>query len=713
MADHITLQAPEVEVKPVNARKKIDEVRTALQAAKDQDLLDPKGEELLNAIDTGALVPSGAGIALQGATLNFSDELLGSIHSLFGGTKIKTVESGLKSLQDQGFDTGNLSSKDIGIGLERQSAEQFRQENPKSAIGLEMAGGFVPSILTGGGATPYTLGKAITSGLLTGAGSGYGATEEGNAGQQGTATAIGGGAGAVISGGLHLGGNIVGNAGKSIVNSIFSNPNKEGIIAGRQIVKNALENDVGSLDNALTLIASKKSGKQYTPADIGSNASATLDAAMTLPSAEKNVARKFLEERNKGIPSRLTSDIQDAFGNRAAFFDEFNALKQSRTDTGKKLYQTAFEHKIPVDSNLTTLLQRPSIQQAYQRGVNIAAERGIKTPNIILDKSGKLFAKSGSKLNPIDAIDTEFLHYVKMGLDDLVFTGKSATSGIGNTQLKYIKDTRSEFLNLLDNKNKAYKYARDYWADDTAALDAMKSGRNFLKADPDELAHEVSTMSNSEKEAFRLGAMSDLIDKVGGSATSTIQNGVTTVVGNPARNILKDPKKVRLIRATFPNNAQGEASFKKFINNFLDEMDMQATYTKVLGGSATQPRQEAVKAFRGTVESVTPPKTVTEAVLNLLVRDQKRAATAREEAAVKEAIKILTATDPTKIKLMFDQMQKRPVLDVVNEVLSRFGKASVSPYTTSGNVGQAASSFQQTVVPNPLPKSNPKGLLHF
>ena len=704
MADNITLQAPEIEVKP-NVRHKLEDVYTSLKAAKDQNLLEPDGEKLLKAIENGALVPSGAGVALQGATLNLSDEALGTLHSLFGGD-VTTVQKGIEPLKGQGFGVENLSKQDIGIGLERLSAEKFKQEHPYAGMALELAGGAIPAYFSKGATTPLTFTKAVGQGLGYGAASGYGATEETQPKEQALATGFGGLTGGAFGGTLQAAGNVGYKAGKSIINSMFGNPEKQGVEAGKQIVKQAIESDVGSLDNALTMIASKKTGKQYTPADLGTNAQTALDAAYSLPAANKQVAKKFLENRNKGIPSRLTSDIQDAFGSQASFFDDFNALKMGRMENGKTMYTTAFERQIPVDKAFTTLLQRPSIQQAYQKGLQIAAERGIKNPKVVLDASGKLVTSNGK---PVAAVDTEFLHYVKMGLDDLVYTGKSPSSGIGATQLKYIKDTRKELLNYIDNKNPSYKRARDYWADDTAALDAMKNGRNFLKADPDQLKYDISLMSNSEKEAFRLGAMSELIDKVGGSVTSSIKDGVTTVVGNPARNLLKDPKRARLIRATFPEGSSGDAKYNKFVNNFLDEMDMQSTFSKVLGGSQTQPRQEAAKAFRGSVEEITPSTTLTDVVFNLIKQDKKSSISAHEKAAATEAIKILTESDPARLRIIFQEMQTRKPMDVVNDILKKAGRSTISPRATSGLAGQMGAGFESQYFSD----QRPNGLLTF
>ena len=132
------------------------------------------------------------------------------------------------------------------------------------------------------------------------------------------------------------------------------------------------------------------------------------------------------------------------------------------------------------------------MMQAFDRAKSLAAENGVDLPDVFI-RNGKLMTKAGE----VTAVDTKLLHYMKMGLDDLVFTGKSPQSGIGATQLNSIKDTRSGFLNYIDSSNKTYKIARDYWASDTAAMDAMTSGRSLNTLDPDQLAADLQKMSKS------------------------------------------------------------------------------------------------------------------------------------------------------------------------------------------------------------------------
>ena len=665
----------------------IQELYFDLSAGRDQGNLSKQGETVLSAIETGVVTPQSIGQYLQGATLNFSDELLGTLNSVFG--KKPGVIS--QAAKEAGY--GDITPRQAGVGLERLALEQRASEKPIRSIGEQVVGGAIPAIISKGTSLPLTLGKAAVQGLKTGALAGFGAGEGGPE-QQAISTGIGGAAGLVAAPALQLGARVVKNVSQPIIKSMFAEPDVTGLQAGRNLVKEALKSDVGSVDEAINTVL-QNAGKPYTLADIGPNTRAYLDAVNLIPSPAKQTAKKFLEQRDKGISARLTSDLQEAFGSTASFFDEFNALKTARTDLGKKMYANAFNKQVPVNRELTDLLGRPSVQQAYARGINIAQEKGIKVPNVAVNAQGQLVTAE-NKL--VDKVDTEFLHYVKMGLDDLVYTGKSPSSGIGNTQLNSIKDTRAQFLNYIDKNNPSYKSARNYWADDTATMDAMQSVRTFLKANPDQLKADIKKMSTSEKEAFRLGAMSDLIERVGGQSTDT----VVPMTPNVARNILKDPKRVALIKATFPDNELGQNKFNQFIKNFQTEMEMKATSGQVLAGSQTAGRQEAVKALRGTVAQEAPNIDAQTLILNALKMDATDMNEQQLKSTANEVVKILTETDPARLQTIAQELTKRRPSEVISDVLTRGGRGLISPYTTGGVAGRFGATTQQRYFPGIL-----------
>jgi hypothetical protein len=663
-----------------NLTDKLMQLRDELQADRDQNMLTNEGEVLLRNLESGVATQS-IGSALQGLTLNLSDEGIGWVRSFLSDVPAQTAQM----VSQVGIEA---TPQEMGGAIERLGLEQYRQDFPGRAFASEIGGATVPALLSRGRTAPESLamatGKGTGLGFVSGAGAG-----EGTLGDRAEEGLFGAAMGFVATPALQLAGRATGKAYRSVVDGMFASPNRLGKDAARDAIKSALEADAGTVDQAIATVLSK-AGKPYSLADIGPNTRAYLDAANVLPGPGKKAAKDFLDKRDRGIAARLTSDIQDAFGSRASFFDEFNALKEARSDLGKRLYERALSKKIPVNKELTGLLQRPSLQDAYNRGITIARERGMPVPKTRVE-NGKLMTDQGE----VTDIDTEFLHILKMGLDDVVFTGKSPVSGIGTTALNSVKDTRAQFLNFIDRNNAAYKRARNYWAGETSAMDSMQMGRNFLRLDEDELAADIRKMSKSEKEAFRLGAMQNVLDRMGGAQMGET---VTGAVGNPARDLIKNPRTVRLLGLTFDD----KTVFNRFINRLEDETEMRLTSAQVLRGSQTAERTEAVSALRDRAVKELPADASLAAVItNALRRDLRGAEQQQLEATANEVARVLLERDPQKLQQIASQLQGGNTLDVFRrlapEFLPAIGRAAIGPYAISSIAGGQAPAVSQAM----------------
>ena len=134
------------------------------------------------------------------------------------------------------------------------------------------------------------------------------------------------------------------------------------------------------------------------------------------------------------------------------------------------MYKKSFEKKIPTTDQLTELLKTDVMQEALNKAYKIANAQKVKLPNLVIGKNGKLYTQKGAEVTDID---TKFMHYIKLGLDDTIYTSKSPTSGVGKTLLRANTQIKNEFLDYIDSNNPKYKAARDQWAGQSAILDAL------------------------------------------------------------------------------------------------------------------------------------------------------------------------------------------------------------------------------------------------
>lgn len=671
-------------------KDQILDLRDELMIAKDEGKLTPDGQKMLDQLETKSWTTGGFGQFMQGLTANFSDSVIGSIKSYLSPAPTAIAKQVGMATPDQ----PPPSPSDVGVAMERIGLEEYSKESPVKSVVANIAGAATPAFLTKRPITSLPAQAGITT--LSGVTAGIGESEAELFSPESMKSGAVGGATALtmlpITKGLSM---ASGTVYRGVVKSIFDNPQKLGTDEARSLIKQALVADVGGVDEAIKYVLERK-GKPYALADVGANTRAYLDAANTIPSVGKATAKNFIEERDKGILSRLTTDLQVAFGSKAAFFDEFNALKQARSQLGGALYDRALKKDIPVTSELVSLMDRPSVKNAFVRAQELAKEQGVKLPDVQV-VNGKLVTSDGS---PVTSINTTFLHYVKMGLDDGIFTGKSPTSGIGSTQLNAFKDTRSNFLALLDSANGTYKNARRVWASDTAVMDAMEEGRTIFNKSPkdvDILLNDMKTMTKSELEGLRLGTMQNLLDRIGGAQVADTVVGAT---GNPALKIINNPKNLRIIRETFPKDEAGDKSFGQFIKNLKTEVEMKSTSKQVLQGSQTAERTQAIQDVRagGKAMREMPVMSIQGILTRALQRDYANLGDAQTRAVATEMVRILTTTKPEQLQKIGKELAGRSLYDVISkdvpELLPALGRTILSPSSVGVMSGTAAPNIQ-------------------
>lgn len=621
----------------------------------------PKGPALYLGGDTKDInnyklpVTSGLPAAgLQGLTWRYYDEVVGTVRGAIDPTI--TAQQGRQ--------------------LERAAFEKVQKEQPGAAIAAEIVGAAIPSLFTLGATAPVSATgilqaglRAAPAGAIYGAGGAEGYTERvGPAIATGLTAGVGGSALQVLA-------RPFSNLTQMVKSSLIK-PEVAGKKEAQKLVKEALDFDKTDINKAIQYIT-ERSGKQYALADIGPNTRAYLDAVNVLPGKGKKEAQDFLKKRNEGMLNRITGDLQDAFGAKASYFETYKALESARSANGKILYSKAMEKKIPVNEELVDILRKPSASSAFEKAYIMAAEDGIKLPRINL-KNGKMFTDKGKE---VKAIDTQLLHYMKLSLDDSIYTSRSPLSGVGATELGLKKKTKNDFLNYIDKNNKTYKRARDEWSGTTSIMDALDRGRKFdaPSINVEELSAEIAKMSKSELEAFRNGVLNRIVENLENKISYDGRGA------NLALEIIKKPKNRRLLRQTFPPTGLGTQQYKKFMSNLNDEIEMKDTSNVVIGNSATAGRQEAVSRIRGVVSpSEVQNLSPVGLFYTMLKADSKEMSDRAASSAASELARILTETNPTALKQIAKEIEsKKTFKGILKNYLptaaERIVRAPISP----------------------------------
>jgi hypothetical protein len=151
-----------------------------------------------------------------------------------------------------------------------------------------------------------------------------------------------------------------------------------------------------------------------------------------------------------------------------------------------------------------------------------------------------------------DVVPMTVLDSVKQSLYDAAQTAKQ--SGSGN-QARAIDDIRVNLTSFLVDKSpkiggkSAYQQALEKWAGPSQMMDAAELGRKAMTGDIVNFRQELTALSPSEIDAFRIGALQSLRQKTGTEA------GQTSLL-----KMWKEPATQERLKAVFENDYRKFAS---------------------------------------------------------------------------------------------------------------------------------------------------------
>jgi hypothetical protein len=482
--------------------------------------------------------------ALQGPTLGFLDEAAG-------------VGSGaLSALQGKGYTPGYESGRDYIRGAVKQHEEDY-------PIGSQVARGVssLPLALIPGGQarTATTLAKALQAAKV---GGGYGAVQgvgestaqdvEGLGGD-----ALSGAALSAVTGGALSGvGSGIGAVGSNIAQRMSQGKLQDQIrgSGATQVAREKLAEALGrdargtmSPDSYANIAARRmeKLGPEATIADAGGISTRTLfDTLATLPGKAKQLAEGLTHQRQSGRAGRLSAAADEALGTKGAGYkDTINSLiEQKRTEAGP-LYDQIRGFSVKIDPELQSLIT--------------ASKSAHKTAEL-MNQVDQLPPINLAKLKRGDDVSFDSLDQVKQALYTIETNSKGQFGESTSLSNKY-KNLRRALTDKMDDlspQNEAgsiYKQARNAYSGPAQLEDAVRAGRKSMKDDAIALSDTMDGMSKDQLEAFKIGAVQSLKDKVGleGGQTSllkmwkepTTSNKLKQIFGNDYRSFAADVAK--------------------------------------------------------------------------------------------------------------------------------------------------------------------------
>jgi hypothetical protein len=318
-----------------------------------------------------------------------------------------------------------------------------------------------------------------------------------------------------------------------------------------------------------------------TLADVGPNLTATAGVLHGRPGAGKALIEQTLEDRNIAQFPQITRMLED----------QVNLPGRIIVPVIEKAaaYRAALQQHVPLTNTLRRLMDRDSGRRAWKEGQKIAREKhNIEVPDLdtVLHPRPDQPAAVG--------IRTELLHWMKMGMDDVLEKSRDPVKGImapkvGKNLFNAMQQTRKQFRSEVRFHNKEYGKLLDLDSYNYRLSDAHEKGYGFLKLKNDRLvAQQIAALrSPAEKRAYQQGALDAIYDKTVPAADAGFDVATTIIRMN------------QKLKRVF-----GNEKAEKIVTTMRQYRDLRRTTTEIIGGSQTAPRLAAQAEFEGSMPGV-------------------------------------------------------------------------------------------------------------
>jgi hypothetical protein len=477
---------------------------------------------------------------------------------------IDELEAGLRApFSDEDYTT-------IRDRLRAQQA-QFGQDYPVTQTALDIVGGL--ALPAGVAGTAIKAGKGLLGSAKAGAAAGGvagGITGVGVAPEisdipssAATFAVTGAGLGAAAP----VAFKVAGNAVRNLVDGLgFTNANK---VASRKLQEYFDRDDLTPSQVNDMLKEYRRLGlPDPVIADISDNLRAAGYSAQIVPSKSKTAVDEFLENRQSELSGSIRTGLQEKAGvqSQGRFgFDYVTDLAAAQDAAAKKAYPSAYKKDLPA-TPFRKYVDRQVFVKAYDEAVKSADVYGEKLPAL-------------DQIRNAQFINTEILHKIKRGLDDVIeketdnITGKMTSYGADVAKIK------REFNDLIKYYNKDYAAANIKFADIAKLKSAYQDGLDYMKMETSELKAALKKMTPAERESFRVGMISDISNRL-----SKFKGG------NPIREVFQSDRQKEALRFAF----ESEGQFNDFVRQLDATKDLLKTFNRIKRTSGTVENLAAV-----------------------------------------------------------------------------------------------------------------------
>jgi hypothetical protein len=230
----------------------------------------------------------------------------------------------------------------------------------------------------------------------------------------------------------------------------------------------------------------------------GENVRGLVERVAQTPGAGRTTVVPFLTERQQGQMMRLSGDLKTLTGTSKSATEAVDETMKQRKQDATPLYKEAFDFNAR---------EHPEIVRAWSEITSTGYGRSF----LMRPDFRKTLQTEYGISNPADAPLMVQIDVWKKVADDFV------KDNLGKNNARVVQGMRNQFLEIVDRANPKYAEARNAWAGPSEYLNAIEEGRNILstKVSGEQLAAGLGGMTEAQREAYRIGAVSAIVSKMG------------------------------------------------------------------------------------------------------------------------------------------------------------------------------------------------------
>lgn len=331
-----------------------------------------------------------------------------------------------------------------------------------------------------------------------------------------------------------------------------------------------------------------------TLADVGgTNVKGLSERVAQTPGGARANAESFLTDRQKTQLSRVSGDLKDLTGTNKTAMQSISENIAKRSTDAAPAYNAAYDagDRVIINDELRRLSAVPEVQTAMKQAIagwqrdQIASGYGAMKPGINVSETKTIDGVETGAFPTVEVSggrvpvtpNLQFWDYTKGALDSMIESAIKP-DGTMTRQGRALTIIKNKMLDTLDKEVPEYANARATWGGPSEYIAAIRDGKGFRGISAEEVSAKLNGFkSDAQREAYRIGALSDIFTKMGNKPNALAD--ITTE--------LRSPEMRGKISALMPT-AQSAAKWDRILNF---ETNSSQLVGRSLAGSPTARRQ--------------------------------------------------------------------------------------------------------------------------